>query len=258
MLIAAAGIVITPACFAAPAQQSYNYSADDINNLINTYNAGQNSIDIGTASPAIKDFKTERMIKDRKNSDSLCDILADPSFSIPSLDWDNIESAWSSFTAAAAAKAKGINFSAAMSLVNKKAMEKMWSHVKGGTCKMVQKAGHSLDHSINKAYDKSKQNGIDGVINSKDAKTASLNDLSKDGLTNIAAKQTQEKLKDYDSYGRWYEKGYLSDKVLSHNIDSIITNQINKSKDDVINKYAPPSKTLMDKADSTIKGELNL
>lgn len=209
------------------------------------------------AAPVFSDFKTERMIQNRANSDSLCDILADPKFKMPMLDWSKIEDAWDAFTAAAAVKTKGINFSAVMNLITKKAMNKLWEKVKSGTCKMAQKASRSVDHSINKAYNSVKQKGIDTVIDSDVAQKAGLTSLDKDGLTNIASKQTSDTLKQYDSYGHWYEKGYFSDKNLSSNIDDIISSQIDKSKEKLIDKVAPADQdSMLDKLNNKVEDKL--
>ncbi|UKA04582.1 hypothetical protein [Photobacterium damselae] len=238
---------------------AYDISADQVDSLMNKDSQLLSSATGGDTSPSFSDFKTERMIQNRSNGDSLCDILADPKFKIPMLDWSKIEDAWNALTAATVAKTEGINFSGAMNLISKEAMKRLWEKVKSGTCKMAQKASKSIDHSINKAYNKAKQDGIDSVINSDIAQKAGLSSLDRDGLTNIASKQTAQQLKEYDSYGHWYEKGYLSDKNLSNNIDDIISRQIDKSKEQLIDNVAPDdSNSAMDRFDDNVRGHLGI
>ncbi|MGR5365788.1 hypothetical protein [Photobacterium damselae] len=238
---------------------AYDISADQVKSLMNKDSQLLSTTTGGNTSPSFSDFKTERMIQNRSNGDSLCDILADPSFKIPMIDWSTIEDAWNALTAATVVKTKGINFSAAMNLISKQAMKMLWEKIKSGTCKMAQKASKSIDNSINKAYNKAKQNGIDAIIGSDIAQKAGLSSLDEDGLKNIASKQTSNVLKEYDAYGHWYEKDYLSDNNLSNTIDSIISKQIDRSKEHLIDKVAPDdSNSVMDQFNDKIQDHLGM
>ena len=237
----------------------YSIPLGQINSLMNEDQSLSKSESANSAAPAFGAFNTERLIQNRNDGDSLCDILADPHFNMPMIDWGMIEDAWDAFTAATTIKARGINYSAIMNLITKKMMAKLWDKIKKGTCKMAQKASKKIDSSINDAYGNLKQKGIDGVIGSNIAQKIGLTSLDKDGLVNIAATQTSKQLKEYDQYGHWYEQGYLSDKNLSSNIDSIINKQIDKSQQRLVDKFAPDTgDSPIDNINNKIRNKLQI
>ena len=255
------GLLVTSTCVAAQ-PPAHDDTPAEVSMLISAYSGNEKAIDTKTATPTPAEFRKEKLVQERDNPDSLCNITFNPHFKMPHIHWDGIDFAWSGFTMATSQKTKGLNYSALASSAKKLFTKKMWERIKAGTCKMAQKQSKHINTSINKAYDKAKANafaqGEATILNSEQAKKYGLDSLDRDGVTGVAALQTKKQLKEYDEYGHWYKKGYGEEETIKSNINGLISSQIDRSKDEVINRYAPYNgDTLLQKANTTLDSELS-
>lgn len=233
---------------------SYTASADpyacsqaEVNTLIDNYKKAQENTIDATKPPVFSNFRDQRLIINKDDPNNLCDVLANPNFKNPLPSWDEINTAWNTLKALYTAKA-GLDYGAIFREAANKLYEKGIDKLKGGLCKLSKKTTQSIHDNIEDAYQGAKDNLESNIVNSDVGKNVGVNSVGSNSLKEIAESQTKKQLGEYDRYGHWYEKDFISDEKLQKNIDSLINSEIDKKKNDLVDKHiSSPKTTPLDK-----------
>lgn len=177
--------------------------------------------------PRFEEFREVRMAvnaKDPENKgDGLCDVLVDPSFTIPDLDLSAVESSWSSLKAlmSGVSAGVGVDWNKIMSEAYDKGLEKSKAFFLSGSCKLAQDFSGAVNESIDDAWEEGKDMAEDEFESNDSLNNVGIDDIDIPLWKQIAEKENEERLGEYADYAKWYE-GDFNKENTSDSVDSIV------------------------------------
>lgn len=210
---------------------------EEIMAVMAEYEASLGSIDKYHV-PRFEKFREARMAYNAQDPETkdknLCDVLADPSFKIPSIDLTMLESGWASLKALMAGNTGGVDWSTVMSEAYKAGMDKSKQWVLQSSCKLAQNFSSSVNESIDDAHEDAQDMAKEEIENTDQAKEIGINDLDKPLYQQVAEKETEDQLGEYSGYAKWYEKDWVKEGM-QDSTDNIVDEIIGNGLDDTLN-----------------------
>ncbi|ELP5898429.1 hypothetical protein QTV49_000303 [Vibrio vulnificus] len=176
--------------------------------------------------PRFEEFREVRMAYNAQDPETkdknLCDVLADPSFEIPSIDYTMLQSGWTSLKALMAGNSGGVDWSTVMSEAYQAGMEKAKKWWLESSCKLGKNFSQAANESIDEAYKDTQDFAKDTIENTEQAKDLGVSDLDKPLYQQIAEKKTEEQLGEYAGYAKWYDDDEWGEEGRQDSMDDLV------------------------------------
>lgn len=188
--------------------------------------------------PRFEKFREVRMAYNAQDPETkdknLCDVLADPSFEIPSIDLTMLKAGWTSLKALMAGNSGGVDWSTVMSEAYQAGMDKAKEWWLQNSCKLAQNFSASVNESIDDAYEDAQDMAKEEIENTDEAKELGINDLDKPLYQQVAEKETEEQLGEYAGYAKWYDEDEWGEEGRQDSMDSIVDKIIGDGLDNTL------------------------
>lgn len=176
--------------------------------------------------PRFENFREVRMAYNAQDPETkdknLCDVLADTSFTIPSIDLTMLQSSWDALKALMAGNSGGVDWSTVMSEAYQAGMDKAKEWWLQNSCKLAQNFSEASNESIDEAYKDSQKMAKKEIENTDQAKDLGINNLDRPLYQQVAKKKTEEQLGEYAGYAKWYDKEEWGEEGRQDSMDSIV------------------------------------
>ena len=224
-------------------ENPYVCTDDEVNAIMTTYQETLGTVDSHRGA-TYSDFRDIRMVHLSQDPDSkddnLCSIIMNPNFDLPSFNLADLKTAWASLKALMTVKSGGFDWNLVMTTAYDKLMAKAKAMIYKKTCKLAADFSDKVNDSINEVWDESKGWAEEKVNNNEELNDLGITDINSKSpiYQQIAKKQTENQLKEYANYAKWYESDRwgAEDGTMQESVDDIIDKILNDGTDAILDK----------------------
>ncbi|CAH7161012.1 hypothetical protein [Vibrio alginolyticus] len=239
-LLSKIALVLTLSSVTPLASASALHCTDaEIDAFINNYKTSYNN-PAHYERPSFSDFKTNQMVQNQDEESNLCDVLMNADYSIELPSWEWFENAYASLKAAmngSLSSSGSVNYTQVIWDAIQKGKDKAWEKIKEGSCKLGQKSSKAINSGIDSAYEDAQEYAKERALENEAVQNAGITNFDEPIWKQVAAKETEESLGEYEEYGRWYEDDYWSEEGTGETINSLINDEFDKGTEEALDKH---------------------